>query len=376
MAYVKKDYIQSDAVTQAQQALQNQQANKPGQYQSQWQGQMNDLMGQIQNRPAFQYDVNADALYQQVAQNYIQQGKQAMMDTMGQAASMTGGYGNSYAQTVGQQQYNNHLLGLTEMVPQFQQMALQKYQMEGDDLLSRYGMLADLEDQEYGRYQDSLNQYLRELDRLQGIYDNERSFDYGKWADGEDFAYGQYRDDVADQQWKDSFTYQQSQDQKAYEQWLQEFQYQQEQDRIAQEQWQKEFEENQRRYNQEWAASQAKASGGSGGGRGGYGYDTHGMSTAEIKELQRELGVTADGIWGPKTEAAYQAKYGGSNVEVDMGSVLNLGYGPISGDTLSNLVASGAVNATTQGNKIVVSNNDTKKPDNFGNLFNSLNRLY
>lgn len=263
MAYVKKDYIQSDAVTQAQQALQNQQANKPGQYQSQWQGQMNDLMGQIQNRPAFQYDVNADALYQQVAQNYIQQGKQAMMDTMGQAASMTGGYGNSYAQTVGQQQYNNHLLGLTEMVPQFQQMALQKYQMEGDDLLSRYGMLADLEDQEYGRYQDSLNQYLRELDRLQGIYDNERSFDYGKWADGEDFAYGQYRDDVADQQWKDSFAYQQSQDQKAYEQWLQEFQYQQEQDRIAQEQWQKEFEENQRRYNQEWAASQAKSSSGS-----------------------------------------------------------------------------------------------------------------
>lgn len=267
MAYVKKDYIQSDAVTQAQQALQNQQANKPGQYQSQWQGQMNDLMGQIQNRPAFQYDVNADALYQQVAQNYIQQGKQAMMDTMGQAASMTGGYGNSYAQTVGQQQYNNHLLGLTEMVPQFQQMALQKYQMEGDDLLSRYGMLADLEDQEYGRYQDSLNQYFRELDRLQGIYDTERSFDYGKWADGEDFAYGQYRDDVADQQWKDSFAYQQSQDQKAYEQWLQEFQYQQEQDRIAQEQWQKEFEENQRRYNQEWAASQAKASSGSSGRR-------------------------------------------------------------------------------------------------------------
>lgn len=305
MAYVKKDYIQSDAVTQAQQALQNQQANKPGQYQSQWQGQMNDLMGQIQNRPAFQYDVNADALYQQVAQNYIQQGKQAMMDTMGQAASMTGGYGNSYAQTVGQQQYNNHLLGLTEMVPQFQQMALQKYQMEGDDLLSRYGMLADLEDQEYGRYQDSLNQYFRELDRLQGIYDTERSFDYGKWADGEDFAYGQYRDDVADQQWKDSFDYQQSQDQKAYEQWLQEFQYQQEQDRIAQEQWQKEYDEMVRQYNENMAWQQAQAARSSSGG-GGSRHSSSNSTKEEPKEETpvedsgnitfRDVGITAQNI--------------------------------------------------------------------------------
>ena len=126
--YQEKQYVQSDAVTQAQQALQNQQANKPGAYQSQWQGQLGNLSGQIQNRPKFQYDVNADALYQQVAQNYLQQGKTAMMDTMGQAAALTGGYGNSYAETAGQQAYNNHLLGLTEMVPQFQQMALLLHQ--------------------------------------------------------------------------------------------------------------------------------------------------------------------------------------------------------------------------------------------------------
>ena len=104
--YEDKKYVQSDAVTQAQQTLAQQQANKPGQYQSQFQTGMNDLMGQIQNRPKFQYDVNADALYQQVAQNYMQQGQQAMMDTMGQAAALTGGYGNSYAQTAGQQQHH------------------------------------------------------------------------------------------------------------------------------------------------------------------------------------------------------------------------------------------------------------------------------
>lgn len=29
------------------------------------------------------------------------------------------------------------------------------------------------------------------------------------------------------------------------------------------------------------------------------------MTSAEVKEWQRKLGVTADGIWGPNTQAAY-----------------------------------------------------------------------
>ena len=70
-----KKYIQSDAVTKAQQAAQNQKEQKPGQYQSQYQQNMTDLLGQIQNRGKFQYDINADALYQQAAQRYLQQGQ-------------------------------------------------------------------------------------------------------------------------------------------------------------------------------------------------------------------------------------------------------------------------------------------------------------
>ncbi len=362
--YEEKKYVQSDAVTQAHQALQNQQAAKPGEYQSQWQGQLNDVLGQIQNRDKFQYDINADALYQQAAQRYIQQGKQAMMDTMGQAAAMTGGYGNSYAQTAGQQTYQNYLLGLTDMIPQFQQMAMQQYQMEGDDLLNRYSLLAQQEESAYGRYNDMLSRYYAELDRLQGVYDSERDYDYSRFADDRDFDYGRYMDDL-------NYQYQLDRDKAEDDRWLQQWQYQQERDRIADEQWQKEFDEAKRQYDQTYAMQQAaaaaKSSGGSGGGGGGgYNYDTHGMSTAEIKALQKELGVSADGIWGPKTEAAYQAKYGGSNnggnggATVDLKSVIDLGYGPISGDTLSGLVASGKVTATQQGNKIVVSNNDTK----------------
>ena len=243
--YQEKKYVQSDAVTQAQQALQNQQANKPGAYQSQFQTGMNDLMGQIQNRPKFQYDVNADALYQQVAQNYMQQGQKAMMDTMGQAAALTGGYGNSYAETAGQQAYNNHLLGLTEMVPQFQQMALQQYQMEGDELMDRYALMQQQEETAYGRYQDDLNRYYAELDRLQAAYDNERDYDYGRFSDERNFDYGKYMDDL-------NYQYQVGRDQVADDQWLKQLQYQQDRDRIQDEQWRQEYEESIRQFNQNY----------------------------------------------------------------------------------------------------------------------------
>ena len=47
----------------------------------------------------------------------MQQGKQAMQDTMGQAAALTGGYGSTYGQAVGQQQYDAYLQNLNDEVP-------------------------------------------------------------------------------------------------------------------------------------------------------------------------------------------------------------------------------------------------------------------
>lgn len=243
--YEEKKYVQSDAVTQAQQALTQQQANKPGPYQSQFQQGLNDLMGQIQNRQPFKYDVNGDALYQQVAQRYMQQGQQAMMDTMGQASALTGGYGNSYAETAGQQAYQNYLLGITDMVPQFQQMALEQYQMEGQDLLDKYALMQQQEDTAYGRYQDDLNAYFAELDRLQAAYDSERNYDYGKFSDDRAFEYGKYIDESNRQ-------YQEDRDKVADDQWLQQWEHQQERARIEDEQWQQQYQEQIRQWNMQY----------------------------------------------------------------------------------------------------------------------------
>lgn len=127
--------------------------------------QLTDLYDQISTRPQFSYDVNADPLYQQYKDRYIQQGKLAMKDTMGQAAALTGGYGNTYGQQVGQQAYDAYLQNLSAVIPELYGMAYDKYKDEGDDLLKMYGLVGEQRDTEYGRYRDAL-----------GDWENERAF--------------------------------------------------------------------------------------------------------------------------------------------------------------------------------------------------------
>ncbi len=209
-------YTESNAVKQAKDALNAQLAEKPGAYQSQWQTQLDDTIGKILNRDKFSYDLNGDALYQQYKDKYIKQGKLAMGDAIGQASAMTGGYGNSYAQSVGQQAYQAQLENLNDIVPELYQMAYDKYNQEGQDLYNQYGMLGDRENMDYGRHRDKVSDYLTERDYLANRYDSERNFDYSKYNNDRDFTYGMYadaknyaytdhRNAIADEQWKDEY---------------------------------------------------------------------------------------------------------------------------------------------------------------------------
>ena len=141
-------------------------------YQGTYDQQLNELYQQIVNRDKFSYNINEDALYQQYVDQFTTQGKLAMQDAMGQAAAMTGGYGNSYAQSVGQQAYQGYLQQLNQVVPELYGMAYDQYRNEGQDLLNQYAMLGEMRDTEYMRYQDQLNQYW-----------NERNFQYQQGQD-------------------------------------------------------------------------------------------------------------------------------------------------------------------------------------------------
>ena len=151
---------------------------------SSYDGEILRLYDEIVYRPAFRYDPTADPLYRSYRSQMVSEGERAMRDTMGQASALTGGYGSSYAQGVGQQEYELYLQRLGQVMPQLYKAAWERYSAEGDELKGlfnttmslaqdelwrakdRYDEAARLEQQAYQREQDKLKREL-DLDRME-----------------------------------------------------------------------------------------------------------------------------------------------------------------------------------------------------------------
>ena len=117
--------------------------------------ELDELYRAITGRKAFSYNAAGDPLYRVAADRMIQNGRLAMRDTMGQAAALTGGYGSSYAQGVGQQRYDEYLRQLSEVIPQYYSLAFQQYQAQGDALRDAYGLARQRDQDAYAREQDA-----------------------------------------------------------------------------------------------------------------------------------------------------------------------------------------------------------------------------
>lgn len=196
-SYATFDPMADEQIKQAWDILTQHNASNPGEftdpngYKDAYMGYLN----QYENRDPFSYDFNSDALYQQYKDQYIQQGQLAMMDTMGQAAAMTGGYGNSYAQTVGQQAYNQQLGQLNEIMPELYGMAYDRYTQEGQDMLNMYNTYLGLYQNDYGMHQDTLDRWYQENTRLQGNYDTLYDRGYDNYMLGYNTALNEYNTD-------------------------------------------------------------------------------------------------------------------------------------------------------------------------------------
>lgn len=112
------------------------------------------LYDRIINREGFRYDMNSDPLYMSYRDRYAREGRLAMKNTMGQAAALTGGYGSSYSQAVGQEQYGAYLEKLGNVMPQLYSAAYSRYKSEGDALSEKYAMAVKRGESEYNRYRD------------------------------------------------------------------------------------------------------------------------------------------------------------------------------------------------------------------------------
>lgn len=145
------------------------------------------------NRTPFAYDPGADPVYQQYRDSYLQAGRLAMEDTIGKAAALTGGYGNSYAQTAGQQTYQGYLQQLTDILPELYDLAYNKYRQRGEELKDRYDLLQAQRKDAYSQYRDGVDRYDDQLSQLYrqyqdalDRYDRQQTEQYRQQQDGLD----------------------------------------------------------------------------------------------------------------------------------------------------------------------------------------------
>ena len=180
-------YQESQTLGDLRKQLEDFETKKPGDYQSAYKTQIDEILGQILGKGDFNWDPNKDQLYQSMADQYRVKGNKAMRDTMGSAAAMTGGYGSSYATTAGQQAYDDYMQQWADRATDYYNMALQQYNSEMNNLNNKMSALRAADDTDYGRYRDTVNDWYTDrnylTDKVNTQYDNE---------------YGQYRDTVSD----------------------------------------------------------------------------------------------------------------------------------------------------------------------------------
>lgn len=174
--------------------LQEAQKTQAPSYAGTYDKQLEDIYNKIVGRKDFSYDVNEDALYQQYKDQYTTLGKQAMQDTLGQAAALTGGYDSTYAQGAAQQQYDAYLQRLGDVVPDLYDKAYDRYQQEGTDMMQQYQMLGGLRDTEYSRYQDEYNRYMDNLQQLQQREGDLYNRGYTQWQNEQELSYERQQD--------------------------------------------------------------------------------------------------------------------------------------------------------------------------------------
>lgn len=177
------------------------------------------------NRQPFSYDSNTDKLYQNWYQNYMNNGKKVMQDTVGNAALLTGGYGNSYGVTAGQQVYDQYAANAADKADEFRNNAYNNWLNEGKEAQQAYGAMVDADNRNYNRYLDQLSQYnnnrnyayqldrdkasddrwQKEFDRQN--YENDRSFAEKQRQYDADMALQNSKFEESKKQWQKEYDY-------------------------------------------------------------------------------------------------------------------------------------------------------------------------
>ena len=159
----------SKAVNAAREQLNAWEAQRPGEYTSQYQDKINDIMKQ-QGEMKFDYDPTRDAAYEQYKNSYTRQAKLANENAQANASAISGGYGSSYGTQAGQSAYQNAMNGLNSAVNGLYSQALNQYTQKKSDLNTQLSAYQQGYAQDMEKYQTNYQNWENQRNYLLSVY--------------------------------------------------------------------------------------------------------------------------------------------------------------------------------------------------------------
>ena len=218
------EYKESEALTNLRGELATVEGQKPDAFVNKYEGQIDALLDKLQSREKFSYDFNTDPNWLALKDQYRRNAILGMQSAMGDAAGLTGGYGNSWAQQVGQQTYQQQISEMTDIIPELHGQALNVWQAENQQMQSNLAALQTQSELDYAQYFNDWQ-----------IWNTDRNYMYQKVADMSEDEFNKYMYGV--ERWQQDRAYYAGQKQIA----------------IQNQQWQLQLDESRRQFNNQLA---------------------------------------------------------------------------------------------------------------------------
>lgn len=288
-------------------------------YDNQYAEQQQALLDAILNREDFSWSKETDPQWSSYKKSYLREGDRATADALAQASAASGGRASTAAITAATQAGDYYATQLNDIIPTLYQQAYDRYLNEYSMMLQDLGAVNTQEQLDYAKYLDQLTQYNTDRNFAYDTYLGDFNILQGQLSSlqgQDDVDYGRFMDRINLGIQRDETEYQRGQQGQALAQ--------AQVDAILSaggtpsaeligasgytNEYVQALEDAYRKAEAE-RTSASSGSGSSGSGRvtsggGGTGYNNGGLTTSQIIQMQEALGVTADGKWGPATQAA------------------------------------------------------------------------
>lgn len=288
-------------------------------YDNQYAEQQQALLDAILNREDFSWSKETDPQWSSYKKSYLREGDRATANALAQASAASGGRASTAAITAATQAGDYYATQLNDIIPTLYQQAYDRYLNEYSMMLQDLGAVNTQEQLDYAKYLDQLTQYNTDRNFAYDTYLGDFNILQGQLSSlqgQDDVDYGRFMDRINLGIQRDETEYQRGQQEQALAQ--------AQVDAILSaggtpsaeligasgytNEYVQALEDAYRKAEAE-RTSASSGSGSSGSGRvtsggSGTGYNNGGLTTSQIIQMQKALGVTADGKWGPATQAA------------------------------------------------------------------------